>query len=387
MATLISDTDKSEVDKGTVDRRCSSCKRPCRGHVGPCGSACTMEADIAPSVDTASGGPPDPDEKCSELVPLMTALVQQMAALNVNIQGVIQGQENIQRKLSQTDAAAPTYVTAPTPSPSPSSTPVFASAAPSSTPSSSTTTRLLPNGVRITEKVAKSATIGEFINLADFLPISETTLNTDMEPIVDSDGKLTFRTVKSKRSVDNLGQWMSAWNNFEFLIVSNNPASYNDMAKYRNFIQKCAHKFMWHAVYAYDCRFRSQMTQGDTKTYSSVDTDLYTSVFDVTVVRKDGRTCHRCKSREHLVTDCPFPATNQTEAIAKQSSQNTRASANEICRNFNAGKCRYPLCKRQHVCSSCGGAEPEYRCASCHPNTHNIGLPRLADVSRPPPRS
>ena len=63
----------------------------------------------------------------------------------------------------------------------------------------------------------------------------------------------------------------------------------------------------------YDCRFRSQMALEGKFNYGSIDTDLYASIFDVTVVRKDGRTCHRCKSREHVVSDCPFPTTGPAE--------------------------------------------------------------------------
>ena len=307
----------------------------------------------------------------------MTNLVQQIAALNVNIQGVIQGQEVIKRSIS---SANPTDNSAGDVSPSDQQNPPDQTQHPAAI---SNHTRLLPNGVRLSEKTARNALSGEFINLAEFLPMGESTTDTDLEPIVDNDaGNLTFRTIKSKRSIDTLSLWMTAWNNYEFLLVSADHSRYADMAKYRNFIQKCSQKFIWHAVYAYDCRFRSQLTN-DVKRFGTVDTDIYTSLFDITVVRKDGRACHRCKSRDHVVTDCPFPAT--TSAESKTSAARNfydKSIITEVCRNFNTGKCRYPSCRRKHVCQSCGGTEPEYRCPCPYQNTTNIELSRMGDLSR-----
>ena len=67
------------------------------------------------------------------------------------------------------------------------------------------------------EKAATRAKNGEFVNMTDFIAISESEIDTDLEPVLDSEGKLLFRSKKSNRSIDNLLQWMSAWKIMSFL--------------------------------------------------------------------------------------------------------------------------------------------------------------------------
>ena len=73
-------------------------------------------------------------------------------------------------------------------------------------------------------------------------------MNSDLEPIVENNGNLVFRIKKLKRSIDNFNQWLAAWDNYEFLMVSDQHKRYPHMAKYRSFIQKYANKFQWFAV-------------------------------------------------------------------------------------------------------------------------------------------
>ena len=105
----------------------------------------------------------------------MTNLVQQIAVLNVNIQGVIQGQEVIKRSIS---SAHPTDNPAGAVSPSDEQNPPDQTQHPAAI---SNYTRLLPNGVRVSEKAARNALSGELINLAEFLPMGESTMDTDLK--------------------------------------------------------------------------------------------------------------------------------------------------------------------------------------------------------------
>ena len=154
----------------------------------------------------------------------------------------------------------------------------------------------LPGGARISEKTANAARKGEYVNLTDFLPaVDHTRVDRDMEPSLDNSGKLLFRTKHIRKSLDNIAMWQSAWNNYEYLLVLSVSSRYAEMNKYRDFIQKCSQKFQWYAVHAYDCRFRAQAAHSDSD-LATTDTDLCTSVLDITAIWRDVRTCHRCKS-------------------------------------------------------------------------------------------
>ena len=182
------------------------------------------------------------------------------------------------------------------------------------------------------------------INLVEYLPITDQHNKREVEPIplpiLSDDGKLSFRTKLIKKSIDSVAQWLAAWYNYEYLIVSHTPDRYADLSKYRDFIMKSAQKFQWYAVYAYDCRFRAQLSQASDADLATIDTDLYTTVFDITSVRRDVRSCQRC--RDHMVSDCPFPATDQTEKKTSMHREPPRFRNKEVCNNFNAGMVGFP---------------------------------------------
>ena len=315
---------------------------------------------------------------------VMTQLLEQMTSLNMGLQGIMQGQADLKSSWQVASSSHKQYASASQAAPavdSGQSPPLEHSAQPAKS-------YLIPNGVRIMDRTAKLAISGEYINLTEFIPISECSMNSDLEPIVENNGNLVFRTKKLKRSIDNFNQWLAAWDNYEFLMVSDQHKRYPHMAKYRSFIQKCANKFQWFAVYAYDCRFRSQLAhEPEATSFGSVDTDLYASVFDVTSVRRDGKSCHRCRSREHLVGECPFPATEATSETSQKAFSSTKSRyKREICNNFNAGRCMFASCSRVHACQSCGGSEPQIRCPCHNRGSAIIGQQGLGNMSRPPPR-
>jgi hypothetical protein len=202
-----------------------------------------------------------------------------------------------------------------------------------------------------------------------------------------SRGRIVFTPRKNKRCVDSFLSWLTAWNGYESLVVTAKPHMYAELTKYRHFIQMCANKFQWSAVYAYDCRLRASLAQSGCQTFA-VDSDLYTAIFDITAVRRDGRACHRCKSRDHFVSDCLFPASDKVETNA-QTSRNPQAPRHtkpDVCFNYNQGRCNFASCKRAHMCESCGCLEPMYRCPCSYRGQTNFAQRGLENMSRPPPR-
>ena len=191
-------------------------------------------------------------------------------------------------------------------------------------------------------------------------------------PIID-ENVVQFKSKPAKHSIDNFSCWLSAWSIYERVLVEAYPSLYPVLSDYRMFIHKCDSKYQWHAVFAYDCRFRAQLADSQNKyAYNNIDTNLYVTIFDILSVRQDAKVCYRCKSPDHLVTMCPFLTTAKEEKTKKGSTQRQQAkqphwyhNGIEGCNNYQSGNCHYQQCQRAHVCRLCRGEEPLYKCSKC----------------------
>ena len=165
------DKDINEQETGTKHKRCSKCRRPCSGHIGPYGPRCSAKpADESADID-ADDDDVDEQPEASAVRheasrnghdQLFAQLISQMSALNTNMTAMITEQKYIRETLTR-DATRP-------PATSQSVNPVIQQVDPGiNTPSYTA----LPGGARILDKTAKAALKGEYVNLVDFLPISD----------------------------------------------------------------------------------------------------------------------------------------------------------------------------------------------------------------------
>ena len=258
------------------DKKCSKCGKPCKGHDGPYGPECKYETLNEIPLQVEEEGAMALDENRKNSAPmtnsdmstsLLQQLVTQMTALNVNILAVAQGQQDIKNIVSQqtlqnhsrqtqNEAENPSGAHVHQPERTGTSTDQVENGSILEELNSATT--ILSNGCKVTDRAVKSVRRGEFVNMTDLLPVGDIPLSGEIEPTIDNSGKLVFKAKKSSRCIDTFSQWLSAWNNYECLLIEINPSKYAEYARYRSFIQSCDTKFMWPAVYAYDCRFRAK---------------------------------------------------------------------------------------------------------------------------------
>ena len=111
----------------------------------------------------------------------------------------------------------------------------------------------------------------------------------------------------------------------------------------------------------YDRQFRRQALARKDRIWSVTDPRLYNKAFT-------GRACSIarcsfCLQDDHTATHCPhnpngpyfgwfLDPTAWPSYIPPSLPQQTRppAQAQEICRRFNDGRCKYPKCKYRHAC-------------------------------------
>jgi len=361
-------------------RQCSKCGRSVLGHVGQCGDKCTMQnvshdeqqlcdEEVSDMYLHALSLPP-PSKQPTELnqhdVPVSPASMESNSAV-LELTKQLMDMRLIVNDLSNNVAAlrnGPVQV--PTVATDSAEPRVGASLADTVRKSTVDRDRYLPNGTRIKETVYNKAINGEFIHLVDFVTCEN---QNEFETKISSDGTMQFVPRKSKKQLDTFLNWLQAWNNYESVIMSVKPELYSELLSYRMFIQSADRKYRWSAIYSYDMRFRADLARDKSWKFGTVSSDLAVSTLDATAVRSDVTRCFRCRSTEHVVPECPFPATLETKKPPAKPNkpQTPQHQGQDICFNFNRKRCTYPACRRAHVCQNCRGSRPYDEC-TCNPN-------------------
>ena len=383
-------------DISVKPKRCTACREPVKGHFGPTGDKCTYQSDTHAEerahVRTSSdiGTHSDLDATLSKQSKVLDLILEQLMQLN------IQGAKNTDTQWSlsapaigATGGATGGAIGGATGGATDGAT---GKPHPSQLAVSSTSDDA-------TKKLHTTALNGEYVNLYQFIANETDTHLPEYEPSMgsDSDGNVFFKLKKSKKCIDNFNIWLTSWNKYETIVMRQRPDLHSQFVEYRQFIQNCNAKFMWPAVCSYDMQFRRKLGNAKSFMFSEVDTTLYTTTFDTTTIKANPRQCFRCRSVEHMINMCPFPA--QPEEKKAKTTQSMSGSTHrnpgyqrsgsyenrngrpgnhgngsydrwyfngmEGCNLFQRDMCRYPNCKRAHVCQTCHGPEPHNRCKAC----------------------
>lgn len=334
-------------------RCCSTCKQPCKGHEGPTGKTCKNK----PTEDSSSNDSTEATGQSSQITTLLGQLVSQMKDMTVSIGAMQQSQVELARILTNSNPPAqePTAQREATP------------------PAVQLPT--IVAGMNIPEKAIRSAQAGEFVQLSDFVPSIHPKLGQELETVASANGTVEFRYKRPTKNIDGLLSWLQCWNIYEQVVITANPGTYIHLCSYRQFIQECDRKFTWNAVYAYDVRHRCKMGNVKSLEFDNIDQELYTTILDATAVKKGQVTCFRCKSPNHVVQRCPFPAEmpmGPQQETPKETQHKRKPptkwfhQGKEGCNNFQYGKCVNAECVRAHVCKQCRGPEPWQSCRQCN---------------------
>ena len=165
----------------------------------------------------------------------------------------------------------------------------------------------------VPSSIRDEAVSGNYVDLNEFLPQeffkTRDSSNITMTHNPGTDTIMFHRTMPVQ-GIETLSDWMRAWNNYERVLMNSDCSLYHELVSYKDLILNCSKKFQWHAVYVYDRRFRAVLGAKQSFSYGLLDHDLYVSVFDQAAVRSDVPRCHRCRSFDHKVAQCPFPRRN-----------------------------------------------------------------------------
>ena len=211
---------------------------------------------------------------------------------------------------------------------------------------------------------------GECVMLEDFLQSSNCDLD-ELKSNIDNMGNLQVRSVRTRKCISSVLKWLEAWVAYEMVLCKFfGYAVYYEMARYRAFIIGISQKYKFSSVAAYDLRHRQRLAHAGSFLFSSVDHDLYVTIFDMGSVKSTGK-CARCGSGDHFTSECGRAAGPSRGAAGGRSRGQNRGrrggkgDRNEICYNFQTGGCNWGgNCFRLHKCAGCGSDSPQSTCSN-----------------------
>ena len=229
---------------------------------------------------------------------------------------------------------------------------------------------LLPVPAKLAEKITR----WEFVDMAELLP--ECWSSFGPKESVSTPGT-RFGGYRRRRAVTDIATWVQCFATYVSVMSTPHPQAVPELLAYLIFVLRASQDFGGIAWVTYDAAFRRQAFITGSRQWSKVNPSLYSICFSG--VARTGQRCELCLSLSHPTRDCtmvndPDPDVSArlrtlesavlafTSHPSPQQGLIPRARSPDICRNWNAGRCRMAQCRFRHVCRVCGGPNPAMTC-------------------------
>ena len=223
------------------------------------------------------------------------------------------------------------------------------------------------------QKVVKRILSLEFVEMSE--------LRADVWPEDPSPSETPNAPRRSGRPpVINIKTWLECYARMAAVLVTRFPEKAPELWAYQSTILNAAHSFEGSTWVAYDRQYRREMLARKDLNWSTPNSRLYNEAFT-------GRArmiprCQHCLSEDHTSAGCPHhpnpmvvgwlqppgtlqvspqPSANLTTP-APASRTTAKPLAQEVCRNYNNGRCRFTRCRFAHTCSDCAGSHAAVHC-------------------------
>ena len=229
---------------------------------------------------------------------------------------------------------------------------------------------LLPVPAKLGERITR----WEFIEMSELLPEFWSLLSPKDSGTTPN---LKQGVQRRKRAVTDIATWVQCFATYISVMSTPHPEAVPELLAYLIFILRVSQDFGGVAWVTYDAAFRRQAFITGNRQWSKVNPSLYSICF--TGVARTGQRCELCLSLSHPTVDCTLVSDPDPDITTRlktlesavlvfasqspqQQLQNPRARPQDICRNFNLGRCRMSLCRFRHACRVCGGPNPAMAC-------------------------
>ena len=216
---------------------------------------------------------------------------------------------------------------------------------------------------------------GEYVDFPELLPAVNTADNSSALGGQTTRFSLIpgYEVVRSqRRTIATITDWMQAFLVYMAAVVSADPSMTVELLAYALTVIRDSQNFDGLHWRAYNTHFRINAAASGNRSWSTLDTDLYTRFF--TGRARPAALCLQCDSSAHGDADCP-QRLGPSRAFRKSVNSNSGAEAppakrrlwpSDTCSQFNArGTCSFAeRCKYRHTCGECGGDHPARSCAA-----------------------
>jgi hypothetical protein len=193
--------------------------------------------------------------------------------------------------------------------------------------------------------------------------------------------------VNNSSRILSFSEFAIAFSRYSEIICAALPHRRRELNDYLAIIAELAlsyggtHFYTYHKLFSAKCAVRvAQWNQ--CPYWGALDTELHNRVF----LGCRNISCAVCRSVSHSTTACPLinpanpprpdsPAGKSTSYVPRPANINFNDSAtdskrrktsfpsnNQVCNNFNSGRCSRQRCRYLHICSYCGGAHARTIC-------------------------
>ena len=190
------------------------------------------------------------------------------------------------------------------------------------------------------------------------------------------------------RPITGLDTWLEAWSIYAAVLAAYKPKLAPDLFRYQCFITRQSRRFKTYAWLQYDAQFRLKLATNPGMKWSQTDPELIATWLSADAA-KAKPTCFACGNPDHIASDSPLKASEQTLHLRSpvcnvvghaarecpqlssqpshpaQTPVDSSHAGKEICLLYNrrGGSCfRGSKCQYKHICSVCRGPHPMRAC-------------------------
>ena len=196
----------------------------------------------------------------------------------------------------------------------------------------------------------------------------------------DGQQLLVSRRPQTKKPISSISDWTLAFCTYASVLTTVDQTRGPDLFEYARIIVQAEREYKNDSWLRYDTAFRTRAANCHIVRWANIDSTLWNRAFSG--MSKESACCSICLDTNHSINECPLytqgPAPRRNTGSAGPSTFSgsipSPTITRQVCLNWNRGKCRFPNCRRAHVCATqgCGG---DHRYSDCPKRRHSPRKP------------